>query len=52
MAATLDQDVAALLADIEDRREAEDLRSRIDEATDTDWEPKAEIEYKPFVYPH
>lgn len=48
----LEQDLEALVAELSDKQEAEALQLLMEVATQTPWEPKVEVEYKPFVYPH
>jgi len=52
MATTLEQDLAALVAEVADPKEAEALERLLELATHTAWQPKADDTYKPFIYPH
>ena len=52
MTPTLEQDVDALVAEIDDEQEAEALRQLFEAVSRTGWQPEADSSYKPFVYPH
>lgn len=52
MTPTLEQDLEALVAELDDAQEAEALQLLMEVATANGWEPKPDDTYRPFVYPH